>query len=155
MPKDWSSEENPPCSYSLYYMWANICVLNKFREFRGLRILQNFSYNNMKTYRIKIRLILDLTLDVWVQRIIWHPHFCLLIILRMDSTFASRLYLATFTTWNKLASRSRRWEKTRCMWNTTRTLSFTCFIKDTTCRCHQTVLCIYTWQKSHWWKNTL
>lgn len=31
LPHEWSSKENPPYNYYLYYMYANICVLNHFR----------------------------------------------------------------------------------------------------------------------------
>ncbi|XP_035215171.1 AMP deaminase 2-like isoform X2 [Stegodyphus dumicola] len=36
VPQDWTDPENPPYSYYLYYMYANICVLNHFRRLRGL-----------------------------------------------------------------------------------------------------------------------
>lgn len=32
LPQDWDSEENPPYVYYIYYMYANISVLNKFRR---------------------------------------------------------------------------------------------------------------------------
>lgn len=35
-PDEWNDFENPPYSYYLYYMFANITVLNHFREERGL-----------------------------------------------------------------------------------------------------------------------
>lgn len=35
-PKFYTSEENPPYNYYLYYTWANIYALNSFREQRGL-----------------------------------------------------------------------------------------------------------------------
>eukprot|EP01119_Soliformovum_irregulare_P025020 TRINITY_DN9131_c0_g1_i1.p1 TRINITY_DN9131_c0_g1~~TRINITY_DN9131_c0_g1_i1.p1 ORF type:complete len:1428 (-),score=462.09 TRINITY_DN9131_c0_g1_i1:547-4461(-) len=35
-PADWNSDENPPYMYWMYYMWANIYSLNKFREEKGL-----------------------------------------------------------------------------------------------------------------------
>jgi len=35
-PDEWDDQENPPYSYYLYYMFANITVLNHFREERGL-----------------------------------------------------------------------------------------------------------------------
>eukprot|EP01012_Entosiphon_sulcatum_P012156 TRINITY_DN17591_c0_g1_i1.p1 TRINITY_DN17591_c0_g1~~TRINITY_DN17591_c0_g1_i1.p1 ORF type:complete len:1308 (+),score=190.02 TRINITY_DN17591_c0_g1_i1:456-4379(+) len=34
-PQDWSTEENPPYSYWLYYLWANITALNRYRSERG------------------------------------------------------------------------------------------------------------------------
>ncbi|XP_015915019.2 AMP deaminase 2 isoform X2 [Parasteatoda tepidariorum] len=34
-PAKWRDLENPPYSYYLYYMYANICVLNHFRKLRG------------------------------------------------------------------------------------------------------------------------
>ena len=34
-PKEWT-HENPPYSYYAYYIYANLYVLNKFRELRGL-----------------------------------------------------------------------------------------------------------------------
>eukprot|EP00803_Ostreobium_quekettii_P007072 evm.model.scf_2483.1 EVM.evm.TU.scf_2483.1 scf_2483:1820-9003(+) len=36
MPKEWSMDANPPYSYYAYYIYANLHVLNKFREMRGL-----------------------------------------------------------------------------------------------------------------------
>ncbi|KAF8795086.1 AMP deaminase 2-like [Argiope bruennichi] len=35
-PLQWTDKENPPYSYYLYYMYANICTLNHFRKSRGL-----------------------------------------------------------------------------------------------------------------------
>ncbi|XP_026332916.1 AMP deaminase 2 isoform X2 [Hyposmocoma kahamanoa] len=35
-PQDWDDEENPPYAYYLYYMYANMTVLNQFREEQGL-----------------------------------------------------------------------------------------------------------------------
>ncbi|XP_064073921.1 AMP deaminase 2 isoform X3 [Vanessa tameamea] len=35
-PQHWDDEENPPYSYYLYYMYANITVLNHFRKEQGL-----------------------------------------------------------------------------------------------------------------------
>ncbi|KAF5283821.1 hypothetical protein FQA39_LY04641 [Lamprigera yunnana] len=35
-PENWSDEENPPYGYYLYYMYANISVINHFRKERGL-----------------------------------------------------------------------------------------------------------------------
>lgn len=35
-PSEWTSETNPPYSYYLYFLYANIAVLNKFRQSRGL-----------------------------------------------------------------------------------------------------------------------
>nr|XP_023406618.1 AMP deaminase 3 isoform X3 [Loxodonta africana] len=35
-PEFWTSEQNPPYSYYLYYMYANIMVLNNLRRERGL-----------------------------------------------------------------------------------------------------------------------
>ncbi|MEE6526680.1 hypothetical protein FKM82_027458, partial [Ascaphus truei] len=34
-PESWSGEENPPYSYYLYYMYANMTVLNHLRRQRG------------------------------------------------------------------------------------------------------------------------
>lgn len=31
-PEEWTYEENPPYAYYIYYMYANMTVLNKFRE---------------------------------------------------------------------------------------------------------------------------
>lgn len=33
LPKDWTSMENPPYNYYLYYMYTNMCVLNHFRRY--------------------------------------------------------------------------------------------------------------------------
>jgi AMP deaminase len=30
-PEQWNTDENPPYSYYLYYMWANIITLNQYR----------------------------------------------------------------------------------------------------------------------------
>ncbi|XP_052867789.1 AMP deaminase 2 isoform X2 [Anopheles cruzii] len=35
-PDQWTDEENPPYAYYIYYMYANMAVLNKFRAARGL-----------------------------------------------------------------------------------------------------------------------
>jgi AMP deaminase len=35
-PENWTSGNNPPYSYWMYYMYANICALNKLRASRGL-----------------------------------------------------------------------------------------------------------------------
>lgn len=35
-PEDWTSPHNPPYAYWMYYMYANICALNKLRASRGL-----------------------------------------------------------------------------------------------------------------------
>ncbi|XP_030378940.1 AMP deaminase 2 isoform X3 [Scaptodrosophila lebanonensis] len=35
-PEDWTYEENPPYAYYIYYMYANMTVLNKFRQNRGM-----------------------------------------------------------------------------------------------------------------------
>ncbi|KAH8397378.1 hypothetical protein KR222_000791, partial [Zaprionus bogoriensis] len=35
-PEEWTYEENPPYAYYIYYMYANMTVLNKFRKERGL-----------------------------------------------------------------------------------------------------------------------
>ncbi|KPA84853.1 putative mitochondrial adenosine monophosphate deaminase-like protein [Leptomonas pyrrhocoris] len=35
-PHDWTRDFNPPYSYYMYYMWANITTLNEFRASRGL-----------------------------------------------------------------------------------------------------------------------
>ncbi|KAF2354251.1 AMP deaminase [Trinorchestia longiramus] len=36
-PQLWNDNENPPYAYYLYYMYANMCVLNRLRESRGLK----------------------------------------------------------------------------------------------------------------------
>lgn len=36
IPEEWTSEVNPPYSYYLYYMYANIVVLNNLRKDRGM-----------------------------------------------------------------------------------------------------------------------
>ncbi|XP_049878123.1 AMP deaminase 2-like isoform X4 [Pectinophora gossypiella] len=35
-PEEWDDEENPPYAYYLYYMYANMTVLNQFRKEQGL-----------------------------------------------------------------------------------------------------------------------
>ena len=35
LPKYWDTELNPPYSYYLYFMYANMCSLNQFRKKRG------------------------------------------------------------------------------------------------------------------------
>uniref|UniRef100_A0A3B1JRU1 AMP deaminase n=1 Tax=Astyanax mexicanus TaxID=7994 RepID=A0A3B1JRU1_ASTMX len=39
-PEEWTAEENPPYSYYLYHMYANIMVLNNLRKERGLSTFQ-------------------------------------------------------------------------------------------------------------------
>ncbi|KAJ8002828.1 hypothetical protein DPEC_G00163030 [Dallia pectoralis] len=39
-PEAWTSKENPPYSYYLFYMYANIMVLNNLRKERGLNTFQ-------------------------------------------------------------------------------------------------------------------
>ncbi|KAK5582376.1 hypothetical protein RB653_003959 [Dictyostelium firmibasis] len=39
VPGEWSSEHNPPYTYYLYYLYANLYTLNQFREEKGLNIL--------------------------------------------------------------------------------------------------------------------
>ncbi|KAJ8954801.1 hypothetical protein NQ318_014913 [Aromia moschata] len=36
VPTEWKDEENPNYAYYLYYMYANLCVLNHFRKEKGL-----------------------------------------------------------------------------------------------------------------------
>lgn len=35
-PEQWTEEDNPPYAYYIYYMYANMTVLNHFRKERGL-----------------------------------------------------------------------------------------------------------------------
>ncbi|XP_054730637.1 AMP deaminase 2 isoform X6 [Anastrepha obliqua] len=35
-PEAWSEEENPPYAYYIYYMYANMTVLNQYRKARGM-----------------------------------------------------------------------------------------------------------------------
>ncbi|XP_026849261.1 AMP deaminase 2 isoform X6 [Drosophila persimilis] len=35
-PEEWTYEDNPPYAYYIYYMYANMTVLNKFRQTRGM-----------------------------------------------------------------------------------------------------------------------
>ncbi|XP_064540744.1 AMP deaminase 2 isoform X2 [Drosophila montana] len=35
-PEEWTYEDNPPYAYYIYYMYANMTVLNKFRKQRGM-----------------------------------------------------------------------------------------------------------------------
>ena len=35
-PEKWTDLENPPYAYYVYYMYANMCVLNQFRAARGM-----------------------------------------------------------------------------------------------------------------------
>ena len=39
-PENWTSKENPPYAYWMYYTYANLCVLNKLRADRGLNTFQ-------------------------------------------------------------------------------------------------------------------
>ena len=43
-PLQWIRSSNPPYSYYIYYLWANLYSLNKFRESRGLSMWLTFSY---------------------------------------------------------------------------------------------------------------
>eukprot|EP00210_Caulerpa_lentillifera_P000119 g114.t1 len=35
-PKDWNMDYNPPYTFYAFYLYANLYILNKFREYRGL-----------------------------------------------------------------------------------------------------------------------
>eukprot|EP00301_Raphidiophrys_heterophryoidea_P002095 c10981_g1_i1.p1 GENE.c10981_g1_i1~~c10981_g1_i1.p1 ORF type:complete len:698 (+),score=178.98 c10981_g1_i1:111-2096(+) len=37
-PSDWDIEKNPPYTYYVYYLWANIHVLNQYRRSKGLNM---------------------------------------------------------------------------------------------------------------------
>ncbi|KAH9419109.1 AMP deaminase 3 [Dermatophagoides pteronyssinus] len=39
LPNKWTDEENPPYNYYLYYMYANMVILNHFRKERGFNTL--------------------------------------------------------------------------------------------------------------------
>ncbi|CDQ89234.1 unnamed protein product [Oncorhynchus mykiss] len=39
-PEQWTADENPPYSYYLFHMYANIMVLNNLRKERGLSTFQ-------------------------------------------------------------------------------------------------------------------
>ncbi|KAG5483485.1 hypothetical protein CUR178_07806 [Leishmania enriettii] len=39
-PAQWTSAENPPFAYYMYYMWVNITTLNRHRAARGLNTFQ-------------------------------------------------------------------------------------------------------------------
>ena len=39
-PEQWTSPNSPPYSYWMYYIYANLCVLNKLRASRGLCTFQ-------------------------------------------------------------------------------------------------------------------
>lgn len=34
-PEEWTEDENPPYAYYLYYMYANMSVLNHFRRWEN------------------------------------------------------------------------------------------------------------------------
>lgn len=36
IPKDWNNDRNPPYTYWIYYIYANIFTLNAIRKTRGL-----------------------------------------------------------------------------------------------------------------------
>jgi adenosine deaminase len=38
LPENWTSDENPPYVYYIYYMYANIQSLNNFRRERNMNI---------------------------------------------------------------------------------------------------------------------
>merc|ERR1711879_445397 len=40
LPASWVTDKNPPYNYYLYYMYANITSLNRFREERGFNTFQ-------------------------------------------------------------------------------------------------------------------
>ncbi|XP_074652092.1 AMP deaminase 2-like isoform X2 [Tubulanus polymorphus] len=39
LPQNWTSDENPPYAYYIFYMYANLTVLNHFRKERGMNLL--------------------------------------------------------------------------------------------------------------------
>jgi len=53
-PEKWVDEENPPYAYYVYYTYANMCVLNQFREW-VLSLLKNSSKNLLKESPQRIR----------------------------------------------------------------------------------------------------
>ncbi|XP_076800140.1 AMP deaminase 2-like isoform X2 [Clavelina lepadiformis] len=38
LPQDWTAKENPPYSYYIYYMYANMVTLNQLRRERGMNL---------------------------------------------------------------------------------------------------------------------
>lgn len=38
-PGQWTSPQNPPYSYYMYYLWSNMHSLNAFREEKGFNTL--------------------------------------------------------------------------------------------------------------------
>ena len=37
-PEEWTSHENPPYSYYIFYMYANISMLNRLRRYERLTV---------------------------------------------------------------------------------------------------------------------
>lgn len=52
MPDKWTQHENPPYSYYIYFMYANLVVLNHFRrwEFNKCPFFNNTMWLNMMYY---------------------------------------------------------------------------------------------------------
>ena len=42
LPEDWKGSMNPPYSYYLYYMFANMVVLNNFRRSDQIKNIKNY-----------------------------------------------------------------------------------------------------------------
>lgn len=42
-PAKWTDEDNPPYAYYIYYMYANMTVLNHFRKY-GMIVLINYKF---------------------------------------------------------------------------------------------------------------
>ena len=38
-PADWKSQKTPSYAWQTYFLWANLCVLNKLRKAKGLNVI--------------------------------------------------------------------------------------------------------------------
>lgn len=61
-PEEWSDEDNPPYAYYIYYMYANMTVLNQFRKYVIAEIVIMFIIVLMKSKKKKIKKLFDFVL---------------------------------------------------------------------------------------------
>lgn len=43
VPEQWTDEDNPPYAYYIYYMYANMTVLNHFRKYVTESVINNLT----------------------------------------------------------------------------------------------------------------
>lgn len=64
-PDQWTDEDNPPYAYYIYYMYANMTVLNHFRKCVSISKSQIFVNN------------FNIQLLIFFPKGTWHEHICI------------------------------------------------------------------------------